>query len=354
MEDELDDKAEETCANAYSDEVDLASIATEVKWICCGKVFQSMISLAIHTKRIHGKCCCYLTNAKTSVQCQDCDEKFTRKRSLKMSCTFCEKNLSSYPQLDSVIKTTHVSNDCCNCGFKSCFGNVLRTRLLVKHGIRIIQVKLSNCDKCSQTFVLKSNFGSHIQSSHVWTDHKKPAVLINSLFITEQDEFITEQGEDLTTKVVVRRMTAPLPFLLRWSRSHYCSPCLPPLCSLLCKTRSLIAEAVDLWTKLLLSASPLSSLFMAEMLLAALPGSRRFMTVMSCRVGYPGPFRGENIIQLSALKSLLLGTNSLFLKLVTRRTVKNGTNCRSTCLKPLKIRDKRLRLRSCIKKCSKC
>ena len=167
MEDELDDKAEETCANAYSDEVDLASIATEVKWICCGKVFQSMISLAIHTKRIHGKCCCYLTNAKTSVQCQDCDEKFTRKRSLKMSCTFCEKNLSSYPQLDSVIKTTHVSNDCCNCGFKSCFGNVLRTRLLVKHGIRIIQVKLSNCDKCSQTFVLKSNFGSHIQSSCV-------------------------------------------------------------------------------------------------------------------------------------------------------------------------------------------
>ena len=244
----------------------------------------------------------------------------------------------------------------------------------MKHGIEIIQVELSICDKCDQTFVLKSNFGSHIQSSHVWTDHKKPAVLINSLFITEQDEFITEQGEDLTTKVVVRRMTAPLPFLLRWSRSHCCSPCLPPPCSLLCKTRSLLprlltcglccycqvcsehytaAITADFAITMLLSASPPSSLFTAEMLLAALPGSRRFMTVMSCRVGYPGPFRGENIIQLSALKSLLLGTNSLFLKLVTRRTVKNGTNCRSTCLKPLKIRDKRLRLRSCIKKYSK-
>ena len=33
-----------------------------------------------------------------------------------------------------------------------------------------------------------------------------------------------------------------LPFLLRWSRSHCCSPCLPPPCSLLCKTRSLLSR----------------------------------------------------------------------------------------------------------------
>ena len=158
----------------------------------------------------------------------------------------------------------------------------------MKHGIEIIQVELSICDKCDQTFVLRSNFGPHTKTSHVWTDHKKPAVPVSSLCITEQDE-------ELTTKVVVRRTTAPLPFLLR-SCSHCCSPCPPQPCSLLCKTRSLIAEAVDLWTKLLLSASPLSSLFMAEMLLAALPGSRRFMTVMSCRVGYPGPLRGESFL----------------------------------------------------------
>ena len=93
---------------------------------------------------------------------------------------------------------------------------------------------LSICNDCGSTSAMRSHFGRHIQTTHVWTDHKMPAVTVSSLFTTEQDE-------GLTTKVVVRRMTAPLPFLLR-SRSHCCSPCLPPPCSLLCKTRSLLSR----------------------------------------------------------------------------------------------------------------
>ena len=172
----------------------------------------------------------------------------------------------------------------------------------MKHGIEIIQVELSICDKCDQTFVLRSNFGPHTKTSHVWTDHKKPAVPVSSLFITEQDE-------ELTTKVVVRRTTAPLPFLLM-SCSHCCSPCPPQPCSLLCKTRSILprlltcglccycqvcsehytaAITADFAITMLLSTSPPSSLFTAEMLLAALPGSRRFTTIFVQLCWLPRP-----------------------------------------------------------------
>ena len=52
-----------------------------------------------------------------------------------------------------------------------------------------------------------------------------------------------------------------------------------------CSEHYTAAITADFAITMLLSASPPSSLFTAEMLLAALPGSRRFMTVMSCRVG---------------------------------------------------------------------
>ena len=86
----------------------------------------------------------------------------------------------------------------------------------MKHGIEIIQVELSICDKCDQTFVLKSNFGSHIQSSHVWTDHKKPAVLVHFLFIMEQDEEVIAEAVNLCTMMLLLKsvqMITPPPSL---------------------------------------------------------------------------------------------------------------------------------------------
>ena len=86
----------------------------------------------------------------------------------------------------------------------------------MKHGIEIIQVELSICDKCDQTFVLKSNFGSHIQSLHVWTDHKKPAVLAHFLFIMEQDEEVIAEAVNLCTMMLLLKsvqMITPPPSL---------------------------------------------------------------------------------------------------------------------------------------------
>ena len=64
--------------------------------------------------------------------------------------------------------------------------------------------------------MLKSNFGSHIQSSHVWTDHKKPAVLVHFLFIMEQDKEVIPEAVDLCTMLLLLKsvqMVTPPPSL---------------------------------------------------------------------------------------------------------------------------------------------
>ena len=63
QEDEYEDTKEEEC---------VASIVSN----CCGKVFKNRVMLAIHVKRTHGQCFCYLVEAKMSVQCSDCVKMF--------------------------------------------------------------------------------------------------------------------------------------------------------------------------------------------------------------------------------------------------------------------------------------
>ena len=303
---------------------------------CCGKVYGTKVALAIHMKKIHGKCSCYLGTINQFVQCNDCCFKFPTRtnldghlamrhevservptrlkserieskdtntvdanyeaegRNVRKLCNLCEKDFPCSDLLKTHMKTVHEQKAFCYADLVHNFKSYL-----------ITLKDMSSCNDCGSTSAIRSHFGRHIQTTHVWTDHKMPAVTVSTLFTTEQDK-------DLTTKVVVRRMTAPLPFLLRWSRSHCCSPCLPPPCSLLCKTRSLLprlltcgrscycqvclehytaAITADFAITMLLSASPPSSLFMAEMLLAALPGSRRFMTLVSGCVGFQAPLQ---------------------------------------------------------------
>ena len=50
---------------------------------CCGKIYKSMVALAIHTKKTHGKCSCYLETTNKSVQCDDCCFKFPTRTNLE-------------------------------------------------------------------------------------------------------------------------------------------------------------------------------------------------------------------------------------------------------------------------------
>ena len=76
MEDELDDKAEETCADVCSNEIELVSTATKHTMSCCGKVFRSRVKFAIHIRKSHRKCSCYLETASKLAQCNDCHFKY--------------------------------------------------------------------------------------------------------------------------------------------------------------------------------------------------------------------------------------------------------------------------------------
>ena len=54
-----------------------------------------------------------------------------------------------------------------------------------------------HCEKCGYNCAIRNRFGSHIQYLHVWTDHMKPDVSVNSLFSTEHDEELTTEAVEM-------------------------------------------------------------------------------------------------------------------------------------------------------------
>ena len=73
-------------------------------------------------------------------------------------------------------------------------------KLQVSNGkIASIQVMVANCDECSHTSELRNTFGTHIQSSHVWTVH--------SLKLLASSWFSTEQNEEISAKFAVNGTT---------------------------------------------------------------------------------------------------------------------------------------------------
>ena len=159
-------------------------------WICCGKVYKNRVALAIHARKVHGKCSCHLSisvKVKT-LQCNACAIKYpvkiklhrhlatthhgeifvkaatknfearievkapneviashdVKKHNVEMPmvkngkrCKKCGKILSR----KSNLKPQNLNNTsrsvkmfCCNCDFKSGIGNKLQGHSLMKHG----------------------------------------------------------------------------------------------------------------------------------------------------------------------------------------------------------------------------
>ena len=172
---------------------DKAKERCEDKWSCCGKVYTNRAALAIHSRKFHGKCSCYLGIVVIAIQCNACEIKYPVKTKLHRhlatthhgeifvkaatknfearievkapneviashdvkkhnvgmpmvknvkSCKKCGKILSRKSNLmphnlnntSNVMETRSIQMFCCNCYFKSGIGNKLRGHLLMKHG----------------------------------------------------------------------------------------------------------------------------------------------------------------------------------------------------------------------------
>ena len=124
---------------------------------------------------------------------------------MRKFCNLCEKDFPCSALLKTHMKTLHEQKAFCYADLVHNFKSDL-----------ITMKDMSSCNDCGSTSPMRSHFGQHIQTTHVWTDHKMPAVTVSSLFITEQDE-------NLTTKVVVRRTeiraSPKIPIEL-WSNCH--------------------------------------------------------------------------------------------------------------------------------------
>ena len=118
MEDELDDKAEETCADVCSDEIELVNTATKHIMSCCGKVFRSRVKFAIHIRKSHSKCSCYLETTNKSAQCDDCCFKFPTRTNL-------EGHLAMRHEVFEGVATEHkLERIEAKDQFGGCFGNI--------------------------------------------------------------------------------------------------------------------------------------------------------------------------------------------------------------------------------------
>ena len=99
---------------------------------------------------------------------------------MRKFCNLCEKDFPCSALLKTHMKTLHEQKAFCYADLVHNFKSDL-----------ITMKDMSSCNDCGSTSPMRSLFGQHIQTTHVWTDHKMPAVTVSSLFITEQDKNLT-------------------------------------------------------------------------------------------------------------------------------------------------------------------
>ena len=142
------DKAKEKCEHVGQD-----------IWICCGKVYKNRVTLAIHARKVHGKCSCHpsISVKVQTLQCKACAIKYPVKT--KLHRHLATKHHGEI--FENEIAKLATKNFEARIEVKAP-NEVIASHNVKKHNVEMPMVKNGKrCKKCGKILSRKSNLKPH-------------------------------------------------------------------------------------------------------------------------------------------------------------------------------------------------